>query len=108
MLFATMMAVIVGLYHDLVQVRSYEYPPAQNALALTRSALLSLPYDYSLQGSAGWFPHLADYEGVSTVFDITSFALALLLVFRTNACYGRCALPYKQLYVESHDFASLA
>ena len=45
-----------------------------------------------LQKQADWLPHLADYEGVSTVFDITSFALALLLVFRTNACYSRCAL----------------
>lgn len=44
-----------------------------------------------LQVRVGWLPHLADYEGLSTVFDITSFALALLLVFRTNACYARCA-----------------
>lgn len=42
-----------------------------------------------LQAKVDWLPHLADYEGVSTVIDITSFALALLLVFRTNACYGR-------------------
>ena len=42
-----------------------------------------------MQTQADWLPALADYEGVSTVFDITSFALALLLVFRTNACYGR-------------------
>lgn len=95
MLFATFMAVIVGIYHDLIQVNRgnattltliYAYARFHKGQAFL---CISEPKHPALQDRVAWLPHLADYEGLSTVFDILSFALALLLVFRTNACYGR-------------------